>query len=147
MNTQVRIERLGETNYRTWKRMMRAVLVEKDLWAVVEEPPQLPEPMPTEQQEIADTKAAYAKAKVDESKALAVITIHVSSHLLHLIDENGTAKQAWQALQKVYAAKSTARVMQLLEEFQSLRHKQKETLASYFGRGQTLLHQLTDAGE
>ena len=78
MNTQVRIERLGETNYRTWKRMMRAVLVEKDLWAVVEEPPQLPEPMPTEQQEIADTKAAYAKAKVDDSKALAVITIHVS---------------------------------------------------------------------
>ena len=127
--------------------MMRAVLVEKDLWDVVEEPPQLPNPMPTEQQEIADTKAAYAKAKVDDSKALAVITIHVSSHLLHLIDEDGTAKQAWHALQKVYAAKSTARLMQLLEEFQSLRIKQKETLASFFGRGQTLLHQLTDAGE
>ena len=123
--------------------MIRAVLVEKDLWAVVDKPPQLPAVEPAEK----EAKAAYHKALSDDEKALAVITIHVSSHLLHLIREDATAHQAWTELQHVYAARSSARVMQLLEEFQGLRIKPKESLSTYFGRGQSLVHQLTDAGE
>ena len=99
MSTQIKIERLTDTNYRTWRRMVRAVLVEKELWAVVEKPPQPPPENPANEATALAAKTAFAKAVAEDAKALAVLTIHVSTHLLHLILEDSTVHEAWHALQ------------------------------------------------
>ena len=59
MSTHIKIEILTDSNYRTWRRMIRAVLVEKELWAVVEKPPQSPPDATADEEASGAAKAAY----------------------------------------------------------------------------------------
>jgi len=66
-----------------------AILVDKDEW--------------TEEQ---------VAANMDQ-RAAALITLHVKQSLLHLIEDDCTALEAWKALETAFAGKSAARIQQL----------------------------------
>ena len=126
---------------------MKSILVERELWELVVTPPVQPTDLPAGPDAAEKVKAAYKSQKVQDMRALAIITLHVKSHLLHLIDEEGNAQKAWNSLHDASASRSQARVMALLEEFQAMKLKPRESLAQYFGRALTLWDQLLDANE
>lgn len=126
----VGIERLNVDNYATWSTRMRLFLVSQGLWTAVKG------------QLSADSEA---DSKADD-KALALIGLSVQDHHLTTIASCETAKQAWDALEAVYQAKSIARRLQLKRALNSLRKEPNEELAKYVARAKDIRDQLAAAG-
>src|SRR5947208_13909944 len=80
MSNLYTIEKLDATNYHTWKFKMRMILIEKDLWDIVETP--------------SESEAGLKKSK----KALALISLSVSDSELVYLTESMTAAAAWAKL-------------------------------------------------
>lgn len=110
----VGIERLNVDNYATWSTRMRLFLVSQGLWTAVKG------------QLSADSEA---DSKADD-KALALIGLSVKDHHLTTIASCETAKQAWDALEAVYQAKSIARRLQLKRALNSLRRSRTRSSRS-----------------
>lgn len=127
---QLSIERLDVDNYSTWSTRMRLYLVSQGLWTAVKG------------QLSADSEA---DSKADD-KALALIGLSVKDHHLTTIASCETAKQAWDALESVYQAKSVARRLQLKRALNSLRKQPDEELTKYVARAKDIRDQLAAAG-
>ena len=126
----VRIERLDVDNYATWSTRIRLLLVSRGLWTAVKG--QL-------------SAGSEADSKADE-QALALIGLSVNDHHLTTIASCETAKQAWDALEAVYQAKSVARRLQLKRTLNSLRKEPNEELSKYVARAKDIRDQLAAAG-
>ena len=89
---------------------MYALLVERDLAAAVEGPVAAPSAATRQGSDTADIEIAAASveartpadaaAQITQKKAHALITLNVSSHLLHLIEPEASARQVWAALHR-----------------------------------------------
>ena len=81
------IDKLGNTNYQTWKFQMKHLLLVKDLYDIVDgsEAP----PVESADQQ---TKAAY---RARYRKAFSAIALSVSSDLLYLITDTEAADLTW----------------------------------------------------
>jgi hypothetical protein len=95
----------GSSNYRTWKYSMKMVLLVKDLWDVVDG---------TEVKPSGDKEAAAWTKK--SQKALAYISLSLSSTEQQNILECTTAKEAWDVLEKLYEGKGRNRKWLLMEQ-------------------------------
>ena len=96
-NMNVRVERLSDTKYHVWRRQMKALLVERDLWqAIGTEVPVITPGLTEEQSQPvqAAIQAAQLAIQQSDAKAKAIIELHVSPHLLYLVREDATARQA-----------------------------------------------------
>ena len=119
------VERLDVDNYATWKSRMKFLLITKGLWAAVS----------------GDTADPVA-----DQKALAHIGLYVKEHHLPTLERCGTAKDAWQELERVYQAKSNARKLQLRKELTTLRMGPGEPLTKFAARAKDIQNQLRVAG-
>ena len=147
--TELRVEKLTDTNYHVWRRQMRALLVDRDLWlAIGTDVPSVAPGLAEAPLEAANAavQAAHAAIASRNDRAKALIELHVSPNLFYLIDEDASARQAWDALAATFASRMAARVLTLRRELAQIR-MQKESVASYFGRVQKLREQLLQAGE
>ena len=124
--TNVDIDKLDTDNYAVWSVKMKAFLTIKDLWDAV-------------------SGQGEPKAGTDE-KALAQLSLHVKDHHLHMLSKATTAAEAWQKLEAVYQAKSTARQLHLKRELNSLRKEPHEPLVQYVNRATDMRDQLLAAG-
>ena len=121
------IERLDVDNYATWSTRMRLLLVSKGLWTAV--------------------KGQLSVDSNTDEQALAFIGLCVRDHHLPTIARCETAKQAWEALEAVYQARSTARRLQLKRELNSLKKRPDEELTKYVARAKDIRDQLAAAGK
>jgi len=128
IDARVSLERLDVDNYATWSVRMRFMLISKGLWKHV-----------TNDGEVTDTDG--------DQKALALIGLCVMDHHLPSLGQRETAKAAWDALESVYKAKSTARRVALKREMNSLKKAADEPMTKYVARAKELRTQLAAAGQ
>ena len=112
--TNIDIEKLDTDNYAIWSVKMKAFLIIKELWSAV-------------------TGEGTLRPGSDE-KALAQLALHVKDHHLPSPAKASTAAEAWQKLESVYQAKSTARQLLLKRELNSLRKELSEPLTNCVGQ-------------
>ena len=112
--TNIDIEKLDTNNYAVWSIKMKAFLIIKELWSAV-------------------TREDTLRPGTDE-KALAQPALHVKDHHLPSLAKASTAAEAWQKLESVYQAKSTARRLLLKRELNSLSKEPSEPLTNYVSR-------------
>ena len=124
--TNVDIDKLDTDNYAVWSVKMKAFLIIKDLWGAV-------------------SGQGEPKPEAD-GKALAQLALHVKDHHLPLLSKAETAAEAWQKLEAVYQAKSTARQLHLKRALNSLRKEPSEPLVQYVNRATDMRDQLLAAG-
>ena len=109
-----RIDKLTDSNYLTWSRKIAALLVERDLAAAL------------------STESA---GDINlHAKAVALITLSVSDHLLHLVDPVAKTYDVLNKFKAYYAGKHTVRLVQLRRELANARMQPKETVAAYYAR-------------
>jgi hypothetical protein len=99
-SVKITMEPLSERNYHSWCIKMRSNLITKDVWKGVEDP------------------SEHAEAA---QRALALITLHVSDHLLGTLSDQPDAKAAWKQLEETFKSKTVARKLQLKRELQALK--------------------------
>ena len=123
--SKVDIDKLDTDNYAVWSVKMKAYLVIKDLWSTI-------------------SGKGDVKPGADE-KALAQLALHVKDFHLATLSKAESAKDAWETLEAVYQAKSTARRLQLKRELNNLRKEPSEALTKYVSRATDLRDQLIAA--
>ena len=123
---KVSMDRLDTDNYGTWSVRMKYLLVHKGVW-----------------------EAVSGSGTVDsgaDQKALALIVLSVKDVHLPTLAHCKTSKEAWNALEAVYTAKSNARRLQLKRALNSLRKLPEEALTVYVARAKNIRDQLAAAG-
>lgn len=123
---RISVERLDVDNYATWSARMKWLLISKGLWEPV--------------------KNGAAEDDGVDQKALALIGLCVKDHHLPTLAAYTTAKEAWDALDAVYKAKSNARRLQLKRELNGLAKSPEEPLSKYVARAKNIRDQLAAAG-
>ena len=126
---RVAIERLDVHNYCTWATRIRWLLMQKDLWTCV------------------DPSGDAIEDAGKSCKALAVIGLSVADHHLPVLANCPTARAAWEKLETIFQAKSTARRLLLKRQLNFLRKGPDEPLTKYVARAMDLRAQLTAAGQ
>ncbi len=118
------VEPLDIDNYGVWKTRMEAYLVSKGLAG----------PLTTDPPEDAAARAAWDEV---DGKAKALIIMSVKDHHLATLVQSESTKQAWQALESMFQAKTNARRLQLRREMNDLRKEGGEPLTKYINRALT----------
>src|SRR5215469_590900 len=132
----LQIEKLDGSNYHSWKYNMKMVLIERDLWDYVNEPPVAP-----------TDPAELAKYKTKLNKALALVSLFIATEQQVHIRETETPKDAWLILQNIYEPKSRPRVMQLMKQFSSLKMDEDEQMIHYLNNVKRIADCLKEAGK
>jgi hypothetical protein len=114
---KISIEKLDVDTYATWSTKMRWLLIAKGLWdAVINE----------------------VVNQDHDQKALAMIGLCVRDHHLSTLAQCATARQAWEALHRVYMARSNARRLQLRRELTALKLHDGEPLTKFVARARNI---------
>ena len=125
----VGIEKLEKNNYQPWKFRMRNYLIGKSLWGYVtgeEKEPQLPAQNVSEQ----ELKAWKAWNKKDK-KVMFLILQNVSNSMVGHIHDLESAKDAWDALERLYSTNTRARKIQLKNELNNMKKDRSMAVNDY----------------
>ena len=125
-SVKITMEPLSERNYHSWCIKMKSYLITKDVWKGVVDP------------------VTHAE---ESERALALITLHVSNHLLGTLSEQEDAKTAWAKLEATFKSKTVARKLQLKRELQALKMKEDESVTAFVGRARDIWRELKAAGD
>ena len=123
------IEPLDVDNYPAWNVPVMAQLVSKDLDDVVDNGVS------------ADDDPGSRSLKHDR-KAKAVIVRYVRDHHLNAVSNAGSAKELWDHFKATYQAKSSSRLMTLLQSLNTIKKAPTEPLTRYFGRARAIQSEL-----
>jgi gag-polypeptide of LTR copia-type/Domain of unknown function (DUF4219) len=131
------IEKLDATNYHAWKHKIRMVLIDKELWDVVD----------GSEEEPTTSNATKTKAwqKMND-KALATISLSVKDSELVHIRTCKKATEAWKKLAEVYEAKGLVRRLFLRRKFFSVRLQDGKSMQDHINEIMTLAEQLDAIG-
>lgn len=122
-NDKLGFKKLDVNNYATWQPKMKSLLTIKDCVGAI-------------------TNAADPKS----DKALALITLCVEDYHLPEISSCQNAKEAWDALEQTYRARSIANQLTLMRDLNTIRMGPNEPVAKYIGRARSIRDQLQAAG-
>ena len=125
--SRVQIPPLSDDNYALWTRLIKAHLVERDLGAALLDEPKPPAPV--------------------DQKAKAVLVLHISPHLLTLVDEKLSTFQVLNVLKAHFSGRNLIRLVQLRREFSSIRMQPKEKVSAFYSRVIELRDRLLLAGQ
>jgi gag-polypeptide of LTR copia-type/Domain of unknown function (DUF4219)/Zinc knuckle len=126
MTDKITIEPFDVDNWATWSFQMKMLLIYKDLWEAI---------------------ASDSPSQKVNDKALANIALHVKTHHASTLKDKTKAKDAWDALKKLYETKSLASRMHLMQELQTLTLGEEETMTVYFARVRELRDRLIAIGD
>ena len=94
----VSVAALNGSNYPTWKVQCKMALMKDDLWDIVDGVEEVPDP---------ETEPAkYAKFKVRENKALAIIVLSVDLSQMYLLGDPQDPAEVWKKLEEQFQRKS-----------------------------------------
>ena len=149
---QPRFDKIDE-NYRTWATYCKAYLKNRAVWSAVVEPRPLVTPVPVRDAATAaamataneQTRAAAAWDRKNEV-ALSDIMMAVKPHLLNIVEDCVTAKEAWDNLRILFEDDTTSRRAELEQELAVLKMGGGVTIIKFVGRAQGLRNDLATAG-
>jgi hypothetical protein len=113
-------EKLGATNYATWKPHMKALLAVRDCIGTL--------------------------ANVESTNSnKAFMTMCVEDQHLQTLEMAESAKTAWEALEALYQQTSTANLVQLKKQLSSLQMQAAESITQYVARARNIAAQIRAA--
>lgn len=125
----VKVEKLSEDNYATWRVQIKSSLIRQRLWSAIK-------PKPTE-----DVPKNWND--VDEH-ALAEIILSVNKDLLVLISRCETAYEAWLKLQEQFWKQSPSRKVTLYRELHRIKFSNYDSVNQYLMAFATIADQLKE---
>ena len=111
--SRVQIDKLSESNFGTWKRRIRALLLSKGMAGVI------------------------SGADEDKDKSdivMGIIQLYLSDYHLNMADGVATGKALWDKLENTFMAKNTARLLLLRQQLTNLKKEPTETMTEYIAR-------------
>lgn len=130
-------EKLNDSNWGTWKMLMKALLVRKNLWDIMDGSEVLPPPTNL------NAKAIRAFRK-KQAEALAEIILHVEIAQLSFIQDDDPTI-VWEALAAVHQARGMATRLTLRRRFWRLQ-KPDGPMQNFVAETRRLANQLADIG-
>lgn len=127
---------LDSDNYALWRRLVRAVMIEKDYWPAIEN-------------FLGERVTAFTEEQVKaniQRKASALLERTVSPALHYLVKEDEQPHLSWLRIKKHFEQPSESRVVYLRSALQALKIQKDESVATYFGRAEKLRDLLANAG-
>jgi hypothetical protein len=137
MPENLRFAKLNESNYAEWSLYMRAILVKKGLWGVVDGA----ETRPTGSAN-SKTIRAYERR---QSEAHAEIVLHLDpSQLPHAHNED--SRELWNELQRMHRAQGFATRMTLRRKFNTMTKRADQSMSSWIANVQQAAFRLKEVG-
>nr|XP_012150565.1 PREDICTED: uncharacterized protein LOC100882346 isoform X5 [Megachile rotundata] len=133
---ELKITKLSDANYQTWKTEISWYLRGKGLLDHVLTEIKLPQ-NPTN-----DEVRAH---QINENKAFAAIGLNIEGDQQIHIEDCATAHEAWEALKQVHQPKSRVRVLHLKKEFYHIKMRDNENMSSYMSRVKAAARDLREA--
>lgn len=128
-SNKVGIEKLDKDNYQPWKFWVRTYLMGKGLWGYVTG--EDVEPMLPENNVSADDLKAWKAWNEKDKKVMFVISQNVSNGMVGHIQDLGTSKEAWDALEKLYTTNTKPRKIQLKNDLNNMKKTTSMTVNDY----------------
>jgi hypothetical protein len=131
------IDKLTETNYRSWAQQMQWILDEKDLWEVVngkEVEPKAPTP-PTDGVEFTKSVQEFT---VKAKKARSTIGSSISASVMVYIEGMTDPVKIWSTLESKYNPKTKTTLLQAIREFMTVKMLEGDDLEKHLQRVQRL---------
>jgi hypothetical protein len=130
-------EKLNESNYADWRYLMEALLVEKDLWDVVDGS----ETRPAGSDNSKAVRAFVKKQQLARSKIILNIEKSQLPHTRHL-----DPKEIWDSLEQVHRARGFATRLALRRWFLYMRKRDDEPMSSWISSVKNAAFHLETAG-
>lgn len=127
------IEKLDETNFESWKLMMRSVLICNELWSYVSGA-------------IVKTEQNRAEWTLRDDKALALITLSVKTNQLSHIKRAQSSKEAWDTLVQMYESRGPVRKASLYKQLYRMKKETSQSMSSYISSFCDIIEKLEEAG-
>ena len=129
------IIKLNKSNYDTWSLVMKALLIRKDLWDVVDGS----EPRPAGS---ANSKVirAYVK-KLQQAHAEIILNIEPDQHL-HV--REGDASEIWESLRKVHTARGFASRLSIRRRLLSMTKGESQTMQAWITAVKHIAYRLNE---
>ena len=124
--SRIVIEKLDTDNYGIWRQRMKALLLSKELWGVI--------------------NGDDSEDKKKSNQVMGLLLLHVSDFHLGLADEVTTAKGLWDKLESTFKAKYNARRLLLRQQLNTLRKEATESIPQYVARAKSIAGELEAVG-
>lgn len=115
-------QKLGDSNYATWRVQMKGLLATKDC-----------------------IRAITEAADPNSAKAMGLMIMCVEDQHLATIEQANNAAEAWTALEAMYQQTSTANLVQLRRQLTTLEKKADESIQQYVARARCIADQIRAA--
>lgn len=150
------IQKLNGDNYGIWKVRMKAFLVNKNLWSVIdpnavvtgtpEEPREILGAASTDPVPSGQSDSSRADLTHKSQQALSLIILGLDDHQIIHVDGCLTGRDAWNKLQKLYEEPSTANKMRLYERFLTLKLEKNVVVRTHVEQFASIRSQLKSVG-
>lgn len=127
------IEKLDNSNYDSWKILMKSILVQNDQWNVASGATKR-------------TDENGTKFDLVDQKALASITLCVSKAQLIHIKNSRTAHECWEKLKKVHSRMGPSRKVTLFKSLIHARASDDKPISDYLDNFSDIVEKLTELG-
>lgn len=127
MSNLTNIEKLSDSNYDSWRVLMKSVLVTQQVWSVISEPP----------------KEKNTEWATKDERALALITLCIQPKHFRIIKTCGTAYQAWKELERAHVKTGPASLVSVFKKLVMLRIQPGQLMQGHLDTFMELIDQLT----
>jgi hypothetical protein len=132
-----RFEPLDEGNHHVWKKFMKATLIKKGVWEIVDG---------TVTRPLGSVNSAAVRSFLrKQAEAIAEITLNVSASQLAFINSDDPAV-VWEELEHVHQARGVASRLTLRRRFWKLQKADSQSMQAFIGEARKLAFQLTEIG-
>ena len=147
------IEKLNESNYRSWSVVMESILDERPVFTIVDGSESAPKPPAEPEGAVTDTTAQTAYATSLEAfnarkrKASTILLTSISSRLITYVDmyKKDPAKM-WEILKDKYMPTTNMTRMQVLREYQALKMEEGSDMEAYLRKFQLAKRKVEEHG-
>ncbi|MBY3556022.1 hypothetical protein HGI15_22025, partial [Modestobacter lapidis] len=144
--SRVEIEKFNGKSFELWKLKMEDLLVDRDLWTVIEDP----KPVIATDKESTSTDSAAEKVTKEEvavwekldRKARGLIRLCLSDSVLVNVATEKTAKELWNKLESLYQSKSLVNKLFLRKKLYKLQMVDGGSFSAHLQEFNTLVSQL-----
>src|SRR5947207_873147 len=152
------IDKLTESNYRSWAQQLEWILDERNLWEIVkgeETRPEEPTGSPSTSTDAA-TAAAAATAEYQQrlenfnqrsKKARSTIGASISASIMVYIEGMNDPAEMWRTLEEKYNPRTQTTLFQIIRQFMNVKMGEGDNMEKHLQNVQTLKRKCEEQGE
>ena len=137
MKVQMVMQKLNSKNYMVWSIKMRAVLTQQGVVEAIDAPVVDDE---------GDEPVVHIVSRTVDAKAKSLLIMHIDDHLLLMVHNAASAREAWLKLEQTHRVKNAARITVLKREMSRLSLGETENLEKLQQKLLEYREELTAAG-